>query len=256
MAPKRATRSTPVTENPTTTTVTNAQLQAMIDQGVTAALAARDANRNGDDSHTFGNGSSTCGISQLRKIVGHDVAFVANETEKVDKYISGLPNNIYGNVKQSDNKRKADDSSRNNHGHQQQPFKRKNVTRVYNMGTGEKKPYGGSLPKCTKCHFHHNGPCTQKCHKFNKVGHFARDYRSSGNTNVANTQKGNRANPKGNGCFECGAPGHFKRDCPKLKNKDGGNGNAQGWVYAVGNAEKKGMHRGTRTPMSSWVRSS
>ncbi|GKB58242.1 putative reverse transcriptase domain-containing protein [Tanacetum coccineum] len=52
--------------------------------------------------------------------------------------------------------------------------------------------------------------------------------RSTGNTNVANTQKGNGAAPKGNGCFECGAPGHFKRDCPKLKNKDGGNGNAQG----------------------------
>ncbi|GKD85481.1 hypothetical protein Tco_1356635, partial [Tanacetum coccineum] len=32
---------------------------------------------------------------------------------------------------------------------------------------------------------------------------------------------------------------HFKRDCPKLKNKDGGNGSTQGWVYAVGNAEKK-----------------
>ncbi|GJS81944.1 putative reverse transcriptase domain-containing protein [Tanacetum coccineum] len=49
MAPKRATRSTPVTTTPaptttTTTSVTNAQLQAMIDQGVTAALAARDAN--------------------------------------------------------------------------------------------------------------------------------------------------------------------------------------------------------------------
>ncbi|GKD93454.1 hypothetical protein Tco_1373291 [Tanacetum coccineum] len=114
----------------------------------------------------------------------------ANETKTVDKYISRLPDNIYGNVKsskpkmldetidlandlmdqklctyaerQTDNKRKADDSSRNNHGHQQQPFK--------NMGTGEKKPYGGSLPKCTKCHFHHNGPCTQKCHKCNKVG--------------------------------------------------------------------------------------
>ncbi|GJT68192.1 putative reverse transcriptase domain-containing protein [Tanacetum coccineum] len=194
------------------------------------------------------------------------------KTEKVDKYISGLPDNIYGNVKsarpktldetielandlmdqklrtyaerQSDNKRKADDSSRNNHGHQQQPFKRQNVAKVYNMGTGEKKPYGGSLPKCTKCHFHHNGPCTQKCHKCNKVGHFARDCRSSGNTNGANTQKGNGANPKGNGCFECGAPGHFKRDCPKLKNKDGGNGNAQGWVYAVGNAEKRGNASG------------
>ncbi|GJS18175.1 putative reverse transcriptase domain-containing protein [Tanacetum coccineum] len=198
--------------------------------------------------------------------------FVANETEKVDKYISGLPDNIYGNVKsarpktldetielandlmdqklrtyaerQSDNKRKADDSSRNNHGHQQQPFKRQNVAKVYNMGTGERKPYGGSLPKCTKCHLHHNGSCTQKCHKCNKVGHFARDCRSTGNTNVANTQKGNGAAPKGNGCFECGAPGHFKRDCPKLKNKDGGNGNAQGWVYAVGNAEKRGNASG------------
>ncbi|GJU54194.1 putative reverse transcriptase domain-containing protein [Tanacetum coccineum] len=67
--------------------------------------------------------------------------------------------------------------------------------------------------------------------------------KGTGNTNVANTQKGNGAAPKGNGCFECGAPGHFKRDCPKLKNKDGGNGNTQGWVYAVRNAEKRGMHR-------------
>ncbi|GJZ12785.1 putative reverse transcriptase domain-containing protein [Tanacetum coccineum] len=66
------------------------------------------------------------------------------------------------------------------------------------MGTGEKKPYGGNLPKCTKCHFYHNGPCTQKCHKCNKVGHFASDCRSTGNTNVANTQKGNRTSPKGN----------------------------------------------------------
>ncbi|GJS18873.1 putative reverse transcriptase domain-containing protein [Tanacetum coccineum] len=50
--------------------------------------------------------------------------------------------------------------------------------------------------------------------------------------------------PKGNGCFECGAPGHFKRDCPKLKNMDGGNGNEQDWVYAVGNAEKRGNASG------------
>nr|GEU81297.1 reverse transcriptase domain-containing protein [Tanacetum cinerariifolium] len=174
--------------------------------------------------------------------------FVTDETEKNDKYVSGLPDNVYGSVKaskpktldetiklasdlmdqklrtyaerQSNNKRKADDSFRNNHGHQQQTLKRQNVTRVYNMGTCERKPYSGNLPKCTKCHFHHNGPCTQKYHKCNKVGHFACDYRSSGNANVANAQRNNGANPKGNGCFECGATGHFKRDCPKLKNKD------------------------------------
>ncbi|GJR28326.1 reverse transcriptase domain-containing protein [Tanacetum coccineum] len=54
MAPKRTTQASPATT--TTTSVTNAQLQAMIDQGVTAALTARDANRNGDDSHTSGMG--------------------------------------------------------------------------------------------------------------------------------------------------------------------------------------------------------
>nr|GEU98693.1 hypothetical protein [Tanacetum cinerariifolium] len=99
--------------------------------------------------------------------------FVANETEKTDKYISGLPDHIYGGVKaskpktldetielanelmdqklrtyterQTDNKRKADDSSRNNHGHQQH-----------------------------------------------------RSKRSSGNINIANTQRDNRAIPKEN----------------------------------------------------------
>ncbi|GJT47594.1 putative reverse transcriptase domain-containing protein [Tanacetum coccineum] len=35
---------------------TYAQIQAMINEGVTAALAARDATRNGDDSHTSGTG--------------------------------------------------------------------------------------------------------------------------------------------------------------------------------------------------------
>ncbi|GJS14296.1 hypothetical protein Tco_0408768 [Tanacetum coccineum] len=56
MEPKRTTRSTPAATTITTTTVTNAQLKAMIDQGVTAALAARDADRsmNGDDSHNSG----------------------------------------------------------------------------------------------------------------------------------------------------------------------------------------------------------
>nr|GEX56318.1 putative reverse transcriptase domain-containing protein [Tanacetum cinerariifolium] len=36
------------------------------------------------------------------------------------------------------------------------------------------------------------------------------------------------------------ASGHFKRDCQKPRNKNKGNRNAQGWVYAVRNAEKNG----------------
>ncbi|GKA36191.1 hypothetical protein Tco_0722682 [Tanacetum coccineum] len=75
--------------------------------------------------------------------------------------------------------------------------------------------------------------------------------KGSGNTNVANTQKGNGENPKGNGCFECRASGHFKKDYPKLKNKNEGSVNAQGWVYAVGNAKKKGNT--SRDPNSNVV---
>nr|GEZ64863.1 hypothetical protein [Tanacetum cinerariifolium] len=123
--------------------------------------------------------------------------------------------------RQTNNKRKADDSFENNHGHQQQTPKRQNVVRVYNIGTSERKPYSGNLPK------------------------------SSGNTNVANAQRNNGANPMGNGCFECGATGHFKRDCPKLKNKDGGKVNAPRWVYAVRNAEKRG--NASRDPDSNVV---
>nr|GFC28865.1 reverse transcriptase domain-containing protein [Tanacetum cinerariifolium] len=96
--------------------------------------------------------------------------FISNETEKVDKYIIGLPDNIYGNVKSSkpktldktielandlmdqklhtyaerkfDSKRKADDISRNN----QPPFKRQNVAKAYNLGSAEKKTYEGNAP--------------------------------------------------------------------------------------------------------------
>nr|GEX65962.1 hypothetical protein [Tanacetum cinerariifolium] len=45
---------------------------------------------------------------------------------------------------------------------------------------------------------------------------------------------------KGIGCYECGAQGHFKSECSKLKNKNRGNqvgnGNALAKVYLVGNA--------------------
>ncbi|GKF35291.1 hypothetical protein Tco_0108491, partial [Tanacetum coccineum] len=114
--------------------------------------------------------------------------FLADETEKADKYISGLPNNIHGNVmparpktlddaielandlmdqklhtyaeRQNENKGKADDSSRNNQ--QQQPYKKQNVARAYTAGPGEMKVYTGDLPlhikkNCPKMKNHGNG---------------------------------------------------------------------------------------------------
>ncbi|GJZ56111.1 hypothetical protein Tco_0611304, partial [Tanacetum coccineum] len=64
MAPKRRTTRlnpsatpTPVTDTHTTTSVTNAQIQTMINEGIIATLAACDATKNGDDSHTLGMGA-------------------------------------------------------------------------------------------------------------------------------------------------------------------------------------------------------
>nr|GFD48905.1 hypothetical protein [Tanacetum cinerariifolium] len=64
MAPKkRTTRATPATTTTPTITVTNAQLQALIDRCVAAALVECDADRsrNGDNS----NDSGTCRRRQM-----------------------------------------------------------------------------------------------------------------------------------------------------------------------------------------------
>ncbi|GKD71071.1 putative reverse transcriptase domain-containing protein [Tanacetum coccineum] len=280
MAPKRATRSNIAPETTNTTSVTNAQLQAMINQGVTAALAARDADRNtnGDDSHISGAGVrrtkrtareflryvstiSNCTVENQVKfatctlysvaltwwntlmsnscvtIVGayvkgtglnklypktalflREVDLLCGEDVSEDillklKLCRWPPELIHGSVVASKPKTMQD------------------------ARTGEKKQYGGSKPLCSKCNYHHDGPCAPKC---NKVGHFARDCRSMANANNANNQKGTGSGQKPT-CYECGVQGHFKRECPKLKNNNNrgnqvGGGNAPAKVYAVGHA--------------------
>ncbi|GJS38963.1 putative reverse transcriptase domain-containing protein [Tanacetum coccineum] len=147
------------------------------------------------------------------------------ESDKVEKYVGGLPDMIQGSVmaskpkkmqdaiefatelmdqkirtlveRQAENKRKFEDTSRNNQ-NQQQPFKRHNVARAYTAGPGEKKPYGGSKPLCPKCNYHHEGQCAPR------------------------------------------VQGHYKKDCPKLRNKNhrnqAGNGNVVARAFAVGTA--------------------
>ncbi|GKD06154.1 putative reverse transcriptase domain-containing protein [Tanacetum coccineum] len=268
MAPKRATRSNIAPKTTNTTSVTNAQLQAMIDQGVTAALAACDANRIGHDA-TYGMPWKTlmkmmtdkyCPQNKIKKlemqiwdlkVKGTDLTsytqrfqedllcerMFLEESDKLKKYIGGLPDMIHGSVTES--KRKFEDTSRNtqNQQQQQQQNKRQNTGRAYTAEFGEKKPYGGSKPLCSKCNYHHDGPCAPKCHKCNKVSHFARDCRSTANANNANYQKGIGSGQKPT-YYECGVQGHFKRECPKLKNNNNrgnqvGGGNSPAKVYAV-----------------------
>ncbi|GJZ31644.1 putative reverse transcriptase domain-containing protein [Tanacetum coccineum] len=75
-------------------------------------------------------------------------------------------------------------------------------------GSGKKKPYGGSKPLCAKCNYYHDGPCAPKCHKCNKVSHFACDCRSVANANNANNQKGIGSGQKPT-CYEIGVEGSF-----------------------------------------------
>ncbi|GJT72193.1 putative reverse transcriptase domain-containing protein [Tanacetum coccineum] len=90
----------------------------------------------------------------------------------------------------------------------------------------------------------------------NRVGHLARDCRSTANANTTNNQRGTRAGQKAT-CFECRAQGHFKRECPKVKNNNrgnpAGNGNAPAKVYA-GNetliVHGNGSDRGNKTRLN------
>ncbi|GJY12652.1 putative reverse transcriptase domain-containing protein [Tanacetum coccineum] len=188
------------------------------------------------------------------------------ESDMIEKYVGSLPDMIHGSVmatqpkimqdaiefatelkdkkistlveRQAENKRKFEDTSRNNQ-NQQQPFKRHNVARAYTTRPGDKKTYRGPKPLCPKCNYHHDGQCAPKCTNCKRTGHFYQNYRSQPAT-ANNNQKAQGTNQRILTCFECGAQGHFKNNCPKLKNKNqgnqAGNGNAVARAYAVGTA--------------------
>ncbi|GKA67269.1 putative reverse transcriptase domain-containing protein [Tanacetum coccineum] len=197
------------------------------------------------------------------------VRMFPEESNKVERYVGGLPDMIQGSVvaskpktmqeatemaselmdkkintiaeRQAENKRKFENTSRNNQNQQRQENKRQNTGRAYTAGSGDKKSYTGSKPLCPKCNYNHNGPCAPKCYKCNKFGHLGRNCRSSASVNPGSNQRGNGTG-QGPTCFECGVRGHFKTDCSKLKNNNnnGGNqvrnANAPTKVYAVGHA--------------------
>nr|GFB43073.1 hypothetical protein [Tanacetum cinerariifolium] len=119
---------------------------------------------------------------------------------------------------QTENKKRFDNTSKNNQ-NQQQPNKRQNTSRAYTVRHGEKKHYSGSKPLCSKCNYHHDGPCAPKCHQYNRFGHLAHDCRSSTNANTTNIQKGTGASQKAT-CYECRNQGHYRRDYLEQKNQN------------------------------------
>ncbi|GJV66738.1 uncharacterized mitochondrial protein-like protein [Tanacetum coccineum] len=105
------------------------------------------------------------------------------------------------------------------------------VAIAYTAGPGERNEYAGTLPLCNKCKFHHNGQCTVKCANCKRVGHLTRDSRS-----LAATK-----NQRNLTCYECGNQGHYRSDCPELKNNNHGNQaggtRAHRMVHALGGGE-------------------
>jgi hypothetical protein len=188
---------------------------------------------------------------------------VSPEYKKVERYVWGLASNIQSHVttaspatfesakalavrltdegirqgakvqkteapKREDNKRKS--CSRNKPNPTPTPQK-KQATTAFAATTpnhmAPQKPYGGTLPKCNRCNYHHNGPCKEMfCTNCKKTGHTARFCRSP----AAGPAQGNNTGA-GRACYGCGDEGHFKRDCPKAART------ANGRVFAMGAKE-------------------
>ncbi|GJZ95401.1 putative reverse transcriptase domain-containing protein [Tanacetum coccineum] len=309
MAPKRATRATRATTTPaptatTTTNVTNAQLQTMINQGVSAALAARDATRNGTDSHSSGTGvrgservtrectyqdfmkckplyfKGTEGVVELTQwfermetvfrisncsaenqikfatctllagaltwwnthvmTVTHDVAYsmtwVNLKKKMTDKY---CPRNEMKKLEAElwNLKVIGTDVVKYNQRFQELallcvrmfPEEADKIERyVGGIATTEPWNIGGIKAKYNARGFEMATELYGTCE-------------SVRNVNNNNNQKGTGSGQKPT-CFECGAQGHFKKECPRLKNNKGNRGNQAGndrapaKVYVVGNA--------------------
>nr|GFA17349.1 hypothetical protein [Tanacetum cinerariifolium] len=235
----------------TTTTVTEAQLQALIDQGIAAAMAEAEASRvrNGygiamenfkenDDRQL----DKYCPRGEIKKLETKLWELKTKESDRVEKYIGGVPDTIHDSVKVAKPKTMQEAIE----------FATELMDKRIRDAVENKRKFEGPKPLCSKCDYHHEVPCPPRCNNYKRIGHLARDCRSrpanannnnnhnnNNNTNN-NNRNNNNNNQKGNGCYDCEAQGHFKRNVPKLKNNNrgnqGGNDNAQARVCVVGNA--------------------
>nr|GEV82749.1 hypothetical protein [Tanacetum cinerariifolium] len=192
-------------------------------EGVAKALAARNAHRNtnGDDSHVSGIGARRMErVTYLKKKMTDKYC----PRGKIKKLKSELWNlRVKSNDVVSYNKRFQELALL--------------CVRMFPEESDKIKRYVGGLPDVI-----HESVVTSRrkaMQECNKIGHFARDCRSTANVNTANNQRSNETSQKPT-CYACGSQGHFKKNCLKFKNNNrgthGGNATAPTKVYAVGRA--------------------
>ncbi|GKB15293.1 reverse transcriptase domain-containing protein [Tanacetum coccineum] len=146
-----------------------------------------------------------CPRSEIKKLEV-EIMF-PEESNKVEKYVGGLPDMLHGSVVAFKPKTMQDAIEIATE------LMDKKIPQAYAAGTGERKEYAGTLLLCNKCKFHHNGQCTIKCANSKKVSHLTQDCRSPAATN----------NQRNITCYECGNLRHYRSDCPELKNQNHGN---------------------------------
>ncbi|GJZ91445.1 putative reverse transcriptase domain-containing protein [Tanacetum coccineum] len=294
MAPKRATRSNTAPETTNTTSVTYAQLQATINQGVNAALTARDVDRNtnGDDSHNSRTGvrrtertAHECTYTDFLKcqplnfngtegVVGlsqwfermENVFRISNCTvENQVRFATCTLHSVALTWWNTHVKTVDHDAAYG------MPWKtlmkmmtgkycprneiKKLEIEIWDLKVKESdkiEKYVGGLPDMIHGSVVASKPKTMQDAveittelMDKKIRTFAErktdsKRKSTTTTNNANNQRGTGSGQKST-CYECGVQGHFKRECPKLKNNNNcgnqvGGGNAPAKVYTVGNA--------------------
>nr|GEV33394.1 hypothetical protein [Tanacetum cinerariifolium] len=180
----------------------------------------------------------TIGIDEAYEMPCKELMKLMIENDKIERFIWGLLDNIQGNVNSSKLVR-LQNAIRMANGLMDQEVC------VYAARSAEQKRkfdnnprgnrYVGSAPYGNKYRLHHEGPCTVKCANCKKVGHMAKDCMT---VVATQTPRAAMANQRVVTCFGRGGQGHYKSDCPKLKNLNhrnkAANNDARRRAYALG----------------------
>ncbi|GKD82070.1 putative reverse transcriptase domain-containing protein, partial [Tanacetum coccineum] len=116
-------------------------------------------------------------INMARELVEQSVqgrAARIGESNK-RKWEDNQRNNNNNNHNYNNNHNNNNNNRNRNNNHHQQQNRRPDTVRAYAAAPAGGKIYAGNLPKCNRCNLHHHGPCPQKCHRCQRLGHMEKD---------------------------------------------------------------------------------